>query len=218
MMNPGKIIAVGLNYVDHAAEVALELPPAPLLFAKWPNACIGHDEPIVVPEGVQDVDYEAELGVVIGTRVKAVSAEHALEAVGGYTCINDVSARALQFADGQWTRGKSLDSFCPMGPCVVPPGEVGDPQDLRIVCRLNGEPVQDASTADMIFGVAELIAYISRHMTLEPGDVISTGTPPGVAMGQPTPRYLRPGDTVEVEIERVGVLRNNVVADDDHAA
>jgi 5-carboxymethyl-2-hydroxymuconate isomerase len=212
MHPPSKIVCVGLNYVDHAREVQLELPAQPLLFAKWPSACIGSGEAIVIPPGVEQVDYEAELAAVIGARVKGVSVENALEAVSGYTCLNDVSARALQFADGQWTRAKSLDTFCPIGPRVVPREEIGDPQALRIRCRVNGETVQDASTADMIFGVAELIAYITETITLEPGDVIATGTPPGVAFGRADGRYLQAGDTVEVEIERIGVLVNSVVA------
>jgi len=207
-----KVVCVGLNYVDHAREVELALPERPLLFAKWQSAVIASGEPVVIPAGVEQVDYEAELAAVIGTRVKGVSAENALEAVAGYTCLNDVSARVLQFADGQWTRAKSLDTFCPIGPHVVPREEVGDPQALRIQCRVNGETVQDGSTADMIFGVAELVAYVSETITLEPGDVIATGTPPGVAFGRPDGRYLQDGDTVEVEIERIGVLVNPVVA------
>ena len=206
-----KVVCVGLNYVDHAREVALTLPEKPLLFAKWQSAVIASGEPIVIPAGVEQVDYEAELAAVIGARVKGVSVENALEAVAGYTCLNDVSARVLQFADGQWTRAKSLDTFCPIGPRVVPRDEVGDPQSLRIQCRVNGESLQEASTADMIFGVAELVAYVSETITLEPGDVIATGTPPGVAFGQPDGRYLQDGDTVEVEIERIGVLTNPVV-------
>jgi 2-keto-4-pentenoate hydratase/2-oxohepta-3-ene-1,7-dioic acid hydratase in catechol pathway len=206
-----KVVCVGLNYVDHAREVELALPEKPLLFAKWQNAVIASGEPIVIPAGVEQVDYEAELAAVIGARVKGVSVENALEAVAGYTCLNDVSARVLQFADGQWTRAKSLDTFCPIGPRVVPRDEVGDPQSLRIQCRVNGESLQDASTADMIFGVAELVAYVSETITLEPGDVIATGTPPGVAFGHPDGRYLQDGDTVEVEIERIGVLTNPVV-------
>jgi 2-keto-4-pentenoate hydratase/2-oxohepta-3-ene-1,7-dioic acid hydratase in catechol pathway len=205
-----KVVCVGLNYVDHAREVELALPEKPLLFAKWQSAVIASGEPIVIPAGVEQVDYEAELAAVIGARVKGVSVENALEAVAGYTCLNDVSARVLQFADGQWTRAKSLDTFCPIGPRVVPRDEVGDPQSLRIQCRVNGESLQDASTADMIFGVAELVAYVSETITLEPGDVIATGTPPGVAFGQPDGRYLQDGDTVEVEIERIGVLTNPV--------
>jgi 5-carboxymethyl-2-hydroxymuconate isomerase len=211
-MTPGKIVCVGLNYRDHAREVALELPEQPLLFAKWPNAVIGNGETIVIPPGVEQVDYEAELAAIIGARVKRVSVENALEAVAGYTCLNDVSARAVQFADGQWTRGKSIDTFCPMGPAIVPADDIGDPQSLAIACRVNGETVQNATTADMIFSVAELISFITATITLEAGDVIATGTPPGVAMGQPEPRYLADGDTVEVEIERLGVLTNRVTA------
>ena len=207
-----KIVCVGLNYVDHAREVELALPERPLLFAKWQSAVIASGEPIVIPPGVEQVDYEAELAAVIGSRVKGVSVENALEAVAGYTCLNDVSARVLQFADGQWTRAKSLDSFCPIGPRVVPREEIGDPQSLRIRCRVNGETLQDASTGDMVFGVAELIAYVSETITLEPGDVIATGTPPGVAFGRPDGRYLQGGDTVEVEIERIGVLTSPVVS------
>jgi 5-carboxymethyl-2-hydroxymuconate isomerase len=209
---PGKIVCIGLNYRDHAEEQGTALPERPLLFAKWANTLIGDRDPIRIPPLTKQVDYEAELAAVIGTRVKGVSAENALEAVAGYTCLNDVSARVLQFADGQWTRAKSLDTFCPIGPHVVPREEVGDPQALRIQCRVNGETVQDGSTADMIFGVAELVAYVSATITLEPGDVIATGTPPGVAFGRPDGRYLQDGDTVEVEIERIGVLVNPVVA------
>jgi 5-carboxymethyl-2-hydroxymuconate isomerase len=212
VLSPGKIVCVGLNYLDHSREVELALPERPLLFAKWPNAVIASGEPIVIPKGVEQVDYEAELAAVIGARVKGVSAENALEAVAGYTCLNDVSARALQFADGQWTRGKSLDTFCPVGPRVVPREEIDDPQALRISCRLNGETVQDASTADMIFGVAELIAYVTETITLEPGDLLATGTPAGVALGQESPRWLQDGDLVEVEIEKIGVLASPVVA------
>jgi len=206
-----KIVAVGLNYRDHAREVDMQLPERPLLFAKWPNAVIGDGDAIVLPPSVEQVDYEAELAAVIGATVKGASVENALEAVAGYACLNDVSARSLQFADGQWTRGKSLDTFCPIGP-VVPRDAVGDPQSLRIGCRVNGETMQDGTTADMIFSVARLVAFISEWITLEPGDVIATGTPPGVAMGRPDGRYLAPGDTVEVEIEGVGVLTNRVVA------
>jgi len=207
-----KVVCVGLNYLDHAREVELALPEKPLLFAKWQSAVIASGEPIVIPAGVEQVDYEAELAAVIGARVKGVSVENALEAVAGYTCLNDVSARVLQFADGQWTRAKSLDTFCPIGPRVVPRDEVGDPQSLRIQCRVNGKTLQDGSTTDMIFGVAELIAYVSETITLEAGDVIATGTPPGVAFGRPDARYLQAGDTVEVEIERIGALVNPVVA------
>jgi 2-keto-4-pentenoate hydratase/2-oxohepta-3-ene-1,7-dioic acid hydratase in catechol pathway len=207
-----KIVCVGLNYVDHAREVGLDLPERPLLFAKWQSAVIGGGDTIVIPPGVEQVDYEAELAAVVGSRVKGVSVENALEAVAGYTCLNDVSARVIQFGDGQWTRGKSIDTFCPMGPRVVPRDEVADPQALRIACRVNGETMQDSTTANMLFSVAEVVAFVSETITLEAGDVIATGTPAGVAMGRSNPRYLRPGDTVEVEIESVGVLTNPVAA------
>ncbi|MBV8066316.1 MAG: fumarylacetoacetate hydrolase family protein [Actinobacteria bacterium] len=206
-----KVVCVGLNYVDHAREVALELPERPLLFAKWQSSVIASGEAIVIPPGVEKVDYEAELAAVIGARVKHVSVENALEAVEGYTCLNDVSARAIQFGDGQWTRGKSIDTFCPIGPRVVPRDEIGDPQALRIRCRVNGETVQDGTTADMIFGVAQLIAFVTETITLEPGDVLATGTPSGVALGREDGRYLERGDTVEVEIDGIGVLDNPVV-------
>jgi 2-keto-4-pentenoate hydratase/2-oxohepta-3-ene-1,7-dioic acid hydratase in catechol pathway len=205
-----KIVCVGLNYVDHAQEVGLELPERPLLFAKWQSAVVDDGAAIVIPPGVEDVDYEAELAVIIGSRVKGASVENALEAVAGYTCLNDVSSRQVQFSDGQWTRSKSFDTFCPMGPRVVPRDEIADPQALRIACRVNGETRQDSTTANMIFGVAEIISFATQGITLEPGDVIATGTPAGVAMGQPEPRYLQPGDTVEVEIEGIGVLTNPV--------
>lgn len=207
---PGKIVCVGLNYVDHAREVELEIPEHPLLFAKWPNALVGDGAPIVIPRGVEQVDYEAELAAVVGARIRNVSVEDALESISGYTCLNDVSSRVVQFSDGQWTRGKSFDTFCPVGPRIVPAAEVGDPQKLGIRCRINGMTVQDASTADMIFGVAEIVSFISQAITLEPGDLIATGTPPGVALGRENPRYLQHGDEVEVEIEKIGVLRNPV--------
>jgi 2-keto-4-pentenoate hydratase/2-oxohepta-3-ene-1,7-dioic acid hydratase in catechol pathway len=210
---PGKIVCVGLNYRDHAEEQGLELPARPLLFAKWPTAIVGHGEPVVLPSVTKEVDYEAELGVVIGERARGVSVERALDVVAGYVCVNDVTARDLQFSDGQWTRAKSFDSFCPVGPEVVPASEVGDPQSLRIRCLLNGEPVQDSSTGHMVFGVAEVIAFVSEAITLEPGDLIATGTPAGVGYSRTPPHFLVPGDEVSVEIERVGVLTNPVRAD-----
>ena len=210
---PSKIVAVGLNYVDHAAESKLEVPERPLLFAKWPNALIGDGEPIRIPSETAQVDFEAELAVVIGEATRGpMPVEHALDVVAGYLCLNDVSARDVQFADGQWTRGKSFDTFCPIGPALVPAAAVADPQALRIRCRLNGEVMQDASTADMIFSVAELIAYVSSAITLEPGDVIATGTPPGVGFVRTPPVYLQPGDVGAVEIDGLGTLTNPVVA------
>jgi 2-keto-4-pentenoate hydratase/2-oxohepta-3-ene-1,7-dioic acid hydratase in catechol pathway len=211
---PGKIICVGLNYRDHAEEQGVELPSAPLLFAKWPNALIGPGEPIVIPRVSEKVDYEAELGVVIGSRVRNISAENALEAVRGYVCVNDVSARDLQFSDGQWTRGKSPDTFCPVGPALVPASEVPDPQALAIRCIVNGNLMQDSTTANMIFTVAEIIAYASLTMTLEPGDLVATGTPAGVGVFRDPPVLLKAGDQVTVEIERLGALTNPVRAED----
>ena len=210
---PGKIVCVGLNYRDHAEEQGAELPQAPLLFAKWPSSLVGPGDAIVLPHTSARVDYEAELGVVIGERVKGVSAENALEAVRGYLCLNDVSARDFQFGDGQWTRGKSPDTFCPVGPRLVPREQVPDPQALRIRCLLNGEVMQDSTTANMIFSVAEVIAYASATSTLEPADLIATGTPAGVGVFRKPPRLLRDGDEVTVEIEGLGALTNPVRAE-----
>jgi 2,4-didehydro-3-deoxy-L-rhamnonate hydrolase len=208
---PGKIVCVGLNYRDHAEEQGVELPAEPLLFAKWQTALIGPGDPIVIPPLVERCDYEAELGVVIGARVSRVSRENALEAVRGYVCANDVSARDLQFKDGQWTRGKSPDTFCPVGP-LVPAAEVGDPHTLRIRALVNGEALQDSTTANLIFGVDEVISHITRTTTLEPGDLVLTGTPAGVGAFREPQRFLQPGDEVTIEIERVGELTNPVVA------
>jgi 2,4-didehydro-3-deoxy-L-rhamnonate hydrolase len=209
---PGKIVCVGLNYRDHAEEQAVALPEAPLLFAKWQNTLIGPGEPIVIPPIVTKCDYEAELGVVIGTTVRNASAENALEAVAGYICLNDVSARDLQFGDGQWTRGKSPDTFCPVGPRLVPRDEVPDPQALSIRAILNGTTMQNSTTANMVFGVAEVIAYITRTITLEPGDLIATGTPAGVGAFRDPPVFMQPGDEITIEIEGLGSLTNPVVA------
>jgi 2,4-didehydro-3-deoxy-L-rhamnonate hydrolase len=207
---PGKIVCVGLNYLDHAQEGGMDLPKAPLLFAKWPNTLIGPGEPIVLPPETTEVDYEAELGVVIGTTAKRVSEGDALDHVGGYICLNDVSARDMQFGDGQWTRGKSLDTFCPVGPRLVPREEIADPQQLGIRCILNGEAVQDSSTAQMIFSVAEIIAYVSQVITLEPGDLIATGTPAGVGVFRDPKVLLKDGDEVSIEIDGLGTLTNPV--------
>jgi 2,4-didehydro-3-deoxy-L-rhamnonate hydrolase len=208
---PGKIVCVGLNYRDHAEEQGAALPEEPLLFAKFPNTLIGPGEPIVIPPLVTQCDYEAELGVVIGARVRGVSKENALEAVLGYVCANDVSARDLQFSDGQWTRGKSVDTFCPVGP-LVPRDEIPDPHDLWIRAIVSGEVLQDSTTANLIFGVDEVISHATKTMTLEPGDLILTGTPAGVGVFRDPQRLLHPGDEVTIEIERVGSLTNPVVA------
>ena len=207
---PGKIICVGLNYRDHATEQGVAPPEHPILFAKWQTALIGPGEPIMLPPVTRQVDYEAELGVVIGERVRHVSEGEALEAVRGYVCVNEVSARDLQFADGQWTRAKSIDTFCPVGPRFVPREEISDPQALWIRCTLNGEVMQASSTAEMIFSVAEVIAFASLTMTLEPGDLIATGTPAGVGFTREPPVFLEDGDEVTVEIEGLGALTNPV--------
>jgi 2,4-diketo-3-deoxy-L-fuconate hydrolase len=209
---PQKIICVGLNYTDHAAEASLQLPERPLLFAKWPNTLIGPREPIVLPSITSKVDYEGELAVVIGRRGSRLSVDDALDAVAGYLCANDVSARDLQFADKQWVRGKSLDTFSPIGPSVVPASEIPDPQALRLKTILNGEVVQDAPTSNMIFSVAEIVAFVSEAITLEPGDLILTGTPAGVGIFRKPELLLQPGDEVTVEIEGIGTLTNPVAA------
>ena len=209
---PGKIVCVGLNYRDHAEEQGVDLPEEPLLFAKWPTALVGPGDPIVIPPAVTMCDYEAELGVVIGSRVKGVSKENALEAVRGYLCANDVTARDLQFGDGQWTRGKSPDTFCPVGPALVPAADVGDPHDLWIRATVSGEVLQDSTTANLIFGIDEVISHVSKTATLEPGDLILTGTPAGVGVFRTPRRLLEPGDEVTIEIEGLGALTNPVVA------
>jgi 2-keto-4-pentenoate hydratase/2-oxohepta-3-ene-1,7-dioic acid hydratase in catechol pathway len=213
MIRPGKIVCVGLNYHDHAQEGGQELPKAPLLFAKWPNALIGNGEPIVLPGEANEVDFEAELGVVIARTAKHVSERDALDVVEGYICVNDVSARDLQFGDGQWTRGKSPDTFCPVGPRLVPREEIPDPQALAIRCVLNGETMQDSSTSQMIFSVAEIISYVTRVITLEKGDLIATGTPAGVGAFRDPKVFLKDGDEVSVEIEGLGTLTNPVRSD-----
>jgi 2,4-didehydro-3-deoxy-L-rhamnonate hydrolase len=207
---PRNIICVGLNYKDHALEGGRELPSQPMLFAKWASCLIGSGEPIVLPPDTQEVDYEAELAVVIGRQCKSVSTEDALDFVMGYTCMNDVSARDFQRADKQFTRAKSQDTFGPLGPYLVTPDEIDDPQALSIRCILNGQVMQDASTSKMIFSVRELIAFISRGITLMPGDVIATGTPNGVGFARKPPVFLRAGDEISVEINNVGTLTNRV--------
>lgn len=206
---PGKVICVGLNYRGHAEEQHAAIPERPLLFAKWATALTGPGDPIVLPRISSSIDPEAELGVVLGSRVKGVSVDDALEAVRGYLCANDVTARDLQRADGQFTRSKSLDTFCPVGE-LVPAAEVPDPQALRIRCLVNGAVRQDSTTADMIFSVAELIAFASEAITLEPGDLILTGTPAGVGFFRDPPVFLADGDEVTVQIDGIGTLTNPV--------
>lgn len=210
---PGKIICIGLNYRDHAAESNLPLPDRPVLFSKFSSAVIAPGEPVVLPANSQQVDYEAELAVVIGRHAKNVSADRAYDYVLGYTAFNDVTARDFQFADGQWQRGKSCDTFAPMGQAIVTTEVITDPHELSIRLTLNGQTMQDSNTDQLIFGVPKLIEFISESITLEPGDVIATGTPPGVGFARHPPVFLKPGDEMEVLIEGIGGLGNPVVAE-----
>jgi 2-keto-4-pentenoate hydratase/2-oxohepta-3-ene-1,7-dioic acid hydratase in catechol pathway len=215
---PGKVICIGLNYRDHAAESNMAIPERPVVFSKFPTAVIAPGEPVVVPSTSQQVDYEAELAVVIGRRAKNVSAANAYDYVLGYTCFNDVSARDFQFADGQWQRGKSCDTFAPMGQTIVTTDEIPDPHKLSIKLILNGKTMQDSNTDQLIFGVPALIEFLSETITLEPGDVIATGTPPGVGFARKPPVFLRPGDEMDVVIEGIGGLGNPVVAAEEGVA
>ena len=208
---PRKILAIGRNYVDHAIEGGEAPPAAPLIFTKLPNSLAAHQQPVVLHPISTQIDYEAELAVVMGRRCRRVSEGEALAHVFGYTLINDVSARDLQFGDGQWVRGKGLDGFAPLGPYVTTRDEIKDVQSLHIEGRLNGEVMQSSNTSKMIFGVAHLVSYISQGITLEPGDVIATGTPEGVGVFRKPPVLLKPGDVFEVEIESLGTLRNTFI-------
>lgn len=210
--DPEKILCIGVNYRDHAAEAGLDLPSEPMVFAKFSNCLIGATDGIVLPDESERVDYEAELAVVIGHRGKAIPAAEACEYIAGVTVFNDVSARDRQLATSQWTMGKSVDTFGPCGPYLVTLDEVPDLADLRLRTRVNGALVQDGSTSQMVFSVPELVAYLSRSMTLEPGDIIATGTPAGVGFKRTPPVLLRAGDRVEVEIDSIGLLSNPVVA------
>jgi 2-keto-4-pentenoate hydratase/2-oxohepta-3-ene-1,7-dioic acid hydratase in catechol pathway len=206
---PGKVVAIGRNYREHAEEEGVEPPPAPLIFSKWPSSVVGPGAEIRWdPNLTAQVDYEAELAVVIGQPARRVAVGQALDHVLGYTCLNDVSARDLQFGDGQWTRGKSLDTFCPIGPVLVTADELGDAQDLAISCSIDGDVVQDARTSQMYFSVAQIVSYCSMAFTLEPGDIVATGTPSGVGVFRKPPRFLADGERVSLEIERIGVLEN----------
>ncbi|MFN3937670.1 MAG: fumarylacetoacetate hydrolase family protein [Gemmobacter sp.] len=210
----GKFVCIGLNYSDHAAETGATVPPEPIIFMKATSAICGPDDPIVIPRGSEKTDWEVELAVIIGTRAKYVPEAAALNHVAGYAVANDVSERAFQTERaGQWTKGKSCDSFGQLGPWLVTRDEVADPQDLAMWLKVNGQTMQDGSTRTMVYGVAHLVSYLSQFMTLHPGDVISTGTPPGVGMGMKPPRYLRPGDVVELGIAGLGRQRQDVVAD-----
>ena len=209
---PGKILAIGRNYVDHAIEGGSKPPEFPLIFNKLPNSLNAHRAPIVLPKISTQVDYEAELAVIIGERAAKVRESEALNHVFGYSLINDVSARDLQFGDGQWTRGKGLDTFAPLGPFIASRDEIDDVQNLKIEGILNGQIMQSSNTSKMTFGVAHLVSYISQGITLEPGDVIATGTPDGVGIFRKPPVLLKPGDVYEVRVEKLGALSNPVVA------
>jgi len=210
----GKFICIGLNYADHAAESGLQVPPEPVIFMKATSAIVGPDDAVVIPRGSQKTDWEVELGVVIGHTAKYVSEADALDHVAGYCVINDLSERAFQIErSGQWTKGKSSDTFGPIGPWLVTRDEASDPQNLGMWLTVNGETMQQGSTRTMVYGVAFLISYLSQFMSLHPGDVISTGTPPGVGMGMEPPRYLKPGDVIELGIDGLGAQRQTVHAD-----
>ncbi|GAP06629.1 2-keto-4-pentenoate hydratase [Anaerolinea thermolimosa] len=211
LSTPGKIVAIGLNYFDHCREQNIPVPDRPIVFTKFNTSIIGPGDPISWDSTLtQQVDYEVELGVVIGKRAKSVPVTEALDYVFGYTIINDVSARDLQFSDRQWVRAKSLDTFCPMGPAIVTKDEIPDPQHLELRTLLNGEVVQNSTTAEMVFSVADLVSFLSHSFTLEPGDVIATGTPDGVGVFRKPPVFLKHGDRVVLEIEKIGRLENPV--------
>jgi len=212
LFQPRNILCVGLNYKDHAEESNIPPPSQPVFFAKWINAASANGQPIILPPDTNEVDYEAELAVVIGRQCRNVAAHDAINYVAGYTCMNDVSARDFQRSDGQWVRAKSQDTFAPFGPYLVTKDELPDPQVLPIRCSVNGRILQNSNTSKMIFGVPELIAFISRGVTLYPGDIISTGTPHGVGFAQNPPIFLRDGDEVVVEIDGIGRLSNPVKA------
>ncbi|HLV89005.1 MAG TPA: fumarylacetoacetate hydrolase family protein [Candidatus Sulfotelmatobacter sp.] len=210
VLRPGKIIAVGLNYRDHAIETKQEIPTSPIIFAKFPTSVTHPDTPVVLPDGDPQADYEAELAVVIGRQAKGVAEANAMDYVAGYMPLNDVSARKWQFSDKQWVRGKSCDTFCPMGPWLTTKDSVSDPHALFIRTRVNSAVMQNSNTSNLIFKVPFLIQFLSASMTLEPGDVIATGTPDGVGVFRKPPVFLKSGDVMEVEIEGLGVLRNPV--------
>lgn len=211
----GKFICIGLNYADHAAESGMQVPPEPVIFMKATSAICGPDDPVIIPRGSEKTDWEVELAVIIGKRAKYVSEAEAMDHVAGYAVAHDVSERAFQTERaGQWTKGKSCDNFGPLGPWLVTRDEVADPQDLALWLTVNGVSRQDGSTRTMVYGVKYLVSYLSQFMSLEPGDVISTGTPPGVGMGiRPTPVYLKRGDLVELGIKGLGSQRQDVIAE-----
>lgn len=210
----GKFICIGLNYSDHAAETGATVPPEPIIFMKATSAIVGPDDNVLIPRGSEKTDWEVELAIIIGKTAKYVSEDEALDYVAGYAVCDDVSERAFQTErSGQWTKGKSCDTFGPIGPWLVTKDEVADPQDLGMWLTVNGEKFQDGSTKTMVYGVKHLVSYLSQFMSLHPGDIISTGTPPGVGMGQKPPRYLKDGDVVELGIEGLGTQKQLFVQD-----
>ena len=212
--NPDKIICLGINYHEHAAETQQVIPAVPIIFAKFRNSLTGPTSPILLPGVSNHIDYEGELAVIIGKRCKAVTEQEALAYVAGYSIINDVTARDIQAQTSQWTAGKALDTFAPMGPGIVSASQIPDPQALTLITRVNGQEVQHDNTANMIFSVASAIAFLSSLMTLEPGDIIATGTPSGVGFKRTPPLFLQDNDVVEVEIEHIGSIRNPVKRED----
>lgn len=211
--NPDKIICIGLNYRDHALEANMPIPEKPILFPKYNNCLIGHEESVIIPKEVTECDYEVELAFVIGRKAKRVSPEEALDYVFGYTVMNDVSARDLQLTEGQWTRGKTIDTFAPIGPWIVTADEIPDPHSLDISLSLNGKEMQRSNTKELIFNVPYIVSFLSQTMTLLPGDMISTGTPFGVGMGRSPQVWLKDGDVTEATVQGIGTLRNRFVAE-----
>jgi 2-keto-4-pentenoate hydratase/2-oxohepta-3-ene-1,7-dioic acid hydratase in catechol pathway len=207
---PEKIICIGLNYIDHCKETGMEQPVSPVIFSKYANAIVGHNDEVMIPVNSNEVDFEAELAVVIGRKAKCVTEKEANDFVFGYTIMNDISARDLQFSDGQWSRGKSADTFAPTGPVIVTKDEIENPHNLSITLELNGEVMQDSSTKNLIFNVPQIISFLSQSMTLKPGDLIATGTPPGVGMGRNPKVWLKNGDQMNISIEKIGTLSNTV--------
>lgn len=219
ILNPEKIVAIGLNYLDHAKESGMEPPKQPIFFSKYPSSIIGPRSPVVLPPAdlTSKVDYEVELALVIGRSAKNTPVEQAMDHVYGYTILNDISARDLQFQDGQWVKGKALDTFAPLGPWIVTKDEIADPHSLRLVLALNGDVMQDSNTSNLIFNIPTLISYLSRFFTLKPGDIIATGTPHGVGQSRVPPRFLKAGDTMVAEIQGIGALETPVISAEDLA-
>ncbi len=213
LSRPSKIVCVGLNYAKHAAESGMDIPEEPVLFFKASSAIVGPNDPIIIPKNSEKTDWEVELAVVIGKKASYVSEADALNHVAGYVLHNDVSERAFQLErSGQWVKGKSCDSFAPIGPFIATPDEIGDPNNLNLWLKLNGEEMQNSNTSDFIFNIQHVVSYISQFMTLLPGDIISTGTPFGVGLGLTPPRYLKEGDVVELGIEGLGVSKQTCIA------